>query len=319
MKKMLVALALGVGAHVSNALAWPTAPVTLLVPFPAGGSADSVARVLGTRLSQSLGQPFVVENKPGAGGAIGAAQARRAPADGSLFFVTALGPLVVVPHLLKNPQYDPLKDFQPVTVIVQSPNVMVVPAASPHRSVADVIAFLRANPGRMTFANSGVGASDQLTAALFWQQTGTSGSHVPYKGGAPAIQDLMGGQTDASFQNVNAVLPYIRSGKLRALAVTGDKRSPVLPEVPTLGEAGVPDLVVYSWQAVVAPQGLPRDVLDKMYAAISTVLSEPAVRSQFVSQGFDIVANTPEQFAVFQQQEYARWKRVIEAAGIQAE
>jgi tripartite-type tricarboxylate transporter receptor subunit TctC len=319
MKKAIAALALSCAALASHAQSWPAAPVTLLVPYPAGGSTDSVARALAPRLSERLGQPFIVENKAGAGGVIAAVQAKRAPADGRLFFVTALGPLVIVPHLLKSQQYDPLKDFEPITVAVQAPNVLVVPAASPHRSVADVVAFLKANPGRMSFGNSGNGASDHLTAALFWQQTGTSGSHVPYKGGAPAIQDLIGGQTDASFQNVNAVLQHIQSGKLRALAVTGEKRSSVLPAVPTLSEAGVPNLVVYSWQAIVAPRGLPRDVAAKAHASIVAALNDPQVKGQFLAQGFDIVGNSPAQFEAFQKQEYARWKRVIETAGIQVE
>jgi len=319
MKKMLAALALAGASLVVHAQAWPSSPVTLLVPYPAGGSADSVARALAPRLAERLGQPFVVENKAGAGGILGAVQAKRAPADGRLFFVTALGPLVIVPHLQKTPQYDPLKDFEPITVAVQSPNVLVVPAASPHKSVAEVIAYQKANPGKMTFANSGNGASDHLTAALFWQQTGTIGSHVPYKGGAPAIADLIGGQTAASFQNVNAVLQHIQAGKLRALAVTGHKRSSVLPNIPTLAEAGVPNLVVYSWQAVVAPRGLPRPVLEKAHAAIVAVLNDPQVLNHFLSQGFDIVANTPAQFDAFQKQEHARWKKVIEAGGIQAE
>jgi tripartite-type tricarboxylate transporter receptor subunit TctC len=319
MKKAILALALGCSTLLSHAQGWPSTPITLLVPYPAGGSSDSVARALAPRLTERLGQPVIVENKAGAGGVIGAVQAKRAPADGRLFFVTALGPLVIVPHLLKSPPYDPLKDFEPITVAVQSPNVLVVPATSPHKSVADVITFLKSHPGAMTFANSGNGASDHLTAALFWQQTGTTGSHVPYKGGAPAIQELIGGQTDASFQNVNAVIQHIQSGKLRALAVTGDKRSPVLPAIPTMAEAGVPNLVVYSWQAVVAPRGLPRDIAAKAHAAIVATLNEPTIRTLFLSQGFDIVANAPAQFEAFQQQESARWKRVIEATGIQPE
>ena len=174
--------------------------------------------------------------------------------------MTSLGPLVIAPHLIKGVQYDALKDFDPITVAVQAPNVLVVPANSAMNSVADVIANEKKNPGKMTFASSGNGSSDHLTAELFWQQTGTTGLHVPYKGGAPAITDLLGGQVDASFQNVNAVVQHIKAGKLKALAVTGDKRSPVLPDVPTLAEAGVKGVDVYSWQAVVAPKGLPADV-----------------------------------------------------------
>jgi tripartite-type tricarboxylate transporter receptor subunit TctC len=319
MKKLITIFVLAMTGLAAQAQSWPDRPVTLLVPFPAGGSSDSVARALSPKLQDRLGQPFVVENKAGAGGAIAAAQAKRAPPDGRLFFVTALGPLVIVPRLIKNAQYDPLRDFDYVTVTVQVPNVFVVPASSPHKTVADVIAYLKANPGKMTYASSGNGASDHLTAVLFWQQTGTSGSHVPYKGGAPAIQDLLGGQVDASFQNVNAVIQQINVGKLRALAVTGEKRSPVLPNVPTLTEAGVPNLTVYSWQAVVAPKGLPPEILNKAHAAIVAVLNDPQVRNQFISLGFEIVGNTPAQFEAFEKQEFARWKRVIEAGKITAD
>jgi tripartite-type tricarboxylate transporter receptor subunit TctC len=182
--------------------------------------------------------------------------------------------------------------------------------------VADVIAHEKKNPGKMSFASSGNGSSDHLTAELFWQQTGTTGLHVPYKGGAPAMTDLLGGQVDASFQNVNAVVPHIKSGKLRALAVTGDKRAPVLPEVPTMSEAGVKNVEVYSWQAVVAPKGLPPAVRTQAAESVVAALNDPAVKQQFTSIGLEVVGNTPAQFATFQQQEYARWKKVIETGKI---
>jgi tripartite-type tricarboxylate transporter receptor subunit TctC len=232
------------------------------------------------------------------------------------FLVTSLGPLVIAPHLIKGMQYDALKDFDLITVAVQAPNVLVVPASSPHKTVADVIAHEKKNPGKMSFASSGNGSSDHLTAELFWQQTGTTGLHVPYKGGAPAITDLLGGQVDASFQNVNAVVPHIKSGKLKALAVTGDKRSPVLPEVPTMSEAGVKNVEVYSWQAVVAPKGLPPALRTKASESVVAALNDPAVKQQFTSIGLEVVGNTPAQFASFQQQEYARWKKVIETGKI---
>jgi len=192
----------------------------------------------------------------------------------------------------------------------------VVPADSPHKSVADVIAYEKANPGKMTFASAGNGSSDHLTAELFWQQTGTTGVHVPYKGGAPAHTDLMGGQVNASFQNINSVAQYIKGGKMRALAITSPKRSPVLPDVPTLAEAGVKNVEVASWQAIVAPKGLSPAVRDKAHAAFVEALNDPKVKEQFTSIGFEMVANTPAQFAEFQQKEYARWKNVIETGKI---
>src|SRR4051812_2459094 len=195
MKKLLAALVLGLAAT-SGALAqaWPAKPVTLVVPFPPGGSTDYIARAIGPSLNKTFGQSFIVDNKAGATGTIGAAQVKRAAPDGYTFLVTSLGPLVIAPHLIKNVPYDAGKDFDYVTVAVQAPNVLVVPAGSPHKSVADVIAFQKRTPGKMTFASAGNGSSEHLTAELFWAQTGTTGTHVPYKGGAPAVSDLLGGQ-----------------------------------------------------------------------------------------------------------------------------
>lgn len=315
LRAMALALA-ALTAFSASAQAWPDRPVTLVVPFPAGGSTDQVARAVAPRLGDKLRQSFVVENKAGATGTIGAAFVQRAAADGQTFLVTSLGPLVIVPHLIKNLPYDTLKDFDLITVAVQSPNVLVVPASSPHKSVADVVTHLKAHPGKMSFASAGHGSSDHLTTELFWQQTGTQGVHIPYKGGAPAHADLIGGQVDASFQNINAVIQHIRAGKMRALAVTSPRRSPVLPDLPTLAEAGVKNVEVASWQAIVAPKGLPPALRDKAHAAFVEALNDPRVREQFVSIGYEIVAGTPQQFAEFQRQEYARWKSVIEAGKI---
>ncbi|MCU4118967.1 Bug family tripartite tricarboxylate transporter substrate binding protein [Variovorax sp. N23] len=319
MKRLLTALALGVAVLAAQAQAWPDKAVTLVVPFPPGGSTDQVARAIAPRLTEKFKQSFLIDNRAGATGTIGATLVKRAAPDGATFLVTSLGPLVIVPHLIKGLQYDALKDFDLITVAVASPNILVVPANSPHKSVADVIAYEKANPGKMTFASAGNGSSDHLTAELFWQQTGTQGIHVPYKGGAPAHTDLMGGQVDASFQNVNSVAQYIKGGKMRALAITSPKRSPIFPDVPTLAEAGVKNVEVASWQAIVAPKGLSPAVRDKAHAAFVEALNDPKVKDQFTSIGFEMVANTPAQFAEFQQKEYARWKQVIDTGKITIE
>ncbi|MBL0729913.1 tripartite tricarboxylate transporter substrate binding protein [Piscinibacter sp. HJYY11] len=320
MKSFLAALCLSFTAlAAAPAHAWPEKPITLLVPFPPGGSTDSLARVLAPKLQERLGTSVVVDNKPGATGTIGAGQVKRAPADGYTVLVSSLGPFVIAPHLMKNVPYDAAKDFDLLTVAVQAPNVLVVPAASPLKSVAEVIAELKKTPGQVSFASSGNGSSDHLTAELFWLQTGTSGSHVPYKGGAPAIQDLLGAQVQASFQNVNAVLQHIQSGKLRALAITGDKRSAVLPNVPTLAESGVTGVDVYSWQGIAAPRGLPSEVKAKLHGAIVAALGDAQVKADFTRIGIEVVANTPEQFAVFQVGESARWKKLIDTRKITAD
>ncbi|MEI2415868.1 tripartite tricarboxylate transporter substrate binding protein [Orrella sp. JC864] len=304
-----------------TALAWPDKPITLVVPFPAGGSTDTIARSVGNHLSNQFKQTVVVENKAGATGTIGAGQVARAPADGHTVLVSSLGPLVVAPHLMKNLPYDPTRDFDYLAVAVQTPNVLVVnpKLAGELDSVQDVLKLLKERPGQVSFATSGAGSSDHLTAELFWQKTGTQGLHVPYKGGAPATADLLGGQVDMSFQNVNTVFTHIRSGKLKAIAVTGRERSPVLPDVPTLAEQGIDGVVVYAWQAFAAPKGLPAEVKARLHEGIVAALKDPAVSKPMTDVGLEIVANSPEDFTQFQAQEYARWGQVIQEGGISAQ
>jgi tripartite-type tricarboxylate transporter receptor subunit TctC len=321
MNKLLTTFCLALAAFAvapAQAGPWPEKQVTIVVPFPPGGSTDTLARAIAPRMQEQLGQNVIVDNKAGATGTIGAGQVTRSAPDGYTVLVTSLGPLVIAPHLIKTMPYDALKDFDLITVAVQAPNVLVVPASSPLKTVADVIAASKKDPGKMTLASSGNGSSDHLTAEVFWLQTGTSGTHVPYKGGAPAVQDLLGGQVDASFQNVNAVMQHIAAGKLRAIAVTGQKRSAVLPNVPTLAESGAKDVDVYSWQAVAAPKGLPAEVKGKLHAAVVKALADPQIKKQFEEIGIEVVANTPEQAAAFQQAEFARWKNVIETRKITA-
>ena len=317
MKKLLCALAATL--TLTSALAWPDKPVTLVVPFPPGGSTDLIARTLAPKLQEKLGGTFITDNKAGATGTIGAGFVTRSAPDGHTLFVSSLGPFVIAPHLLAKVPYDALKDFDYITVAVQAPTVLVVPANSPHKTMANVIAFLKANPDKMTFASSGNGSSDHLTAELFWLQTGTSGIHVPYKGGGPVMTDLLGAQVDSSFMNINTAMPQILAGKLRALSITSAKRSPLLPNVPTLEELGIKDANVYSWQAIAGPKGLPADIKAKLHAAIVAGLNDPQVKPKLLELGFEIVANTPEQFTAYQAAEFARWKKLIETRNIKAD
>ena len=319
MRNLVATLALTLAASAASAQAWPAKPVTLLVPFPPGGSTDMIARTVQPKLQEKFGGTFIVENKGGAGGTIGAAQVKRSAPDGYTILVSSLGPFVIGPHLIKGAGYDPTKDFDYITVAVQAPNVLAVPANSPHKSLADVMKFLKANPDKMTFASAGNGTSDHLTAELFWQETNTKGVHVPYKGGAPAMSDLLGGQVDATFMNINTGLPNIKAGKLRALAITSTKRSPLLPDVPTMDELGFKGVTVYSWQAVAAPKGLPADIKAKLHDTIVAALNDPANKPKLLDLGFEIVGNTPEQFTAFQAAEFARWKKVIEVGKITAD
>ncbi|MDM0085422.1 tripartite tricarboxylate transporter substrate binding protein [Variovorax sp. J31P179] len=316
----LAAISIVVAASAfAQATSWPEKTVTIVVPFPAGGSTDMVARAMALQMQSKLGQTFVVDNKPGATGTIGAGIVKRAAPDGYTLLVSSLGAFVVTPHLQKSVPYDATKDFDYISVPVQAPNVLVGSPEQKARTVADVVAMLKANPGKVTFASSGNGSSDHLSAEVFWQQSGTEGLHVPYKGGAPAMNDLLGNQVAFSFQNVNAVLPHIKAGKLHAIAVTGDKRSPVLPDVPTLAEAGVKGAEVYSWQGMAAPKGLPPAVKEKLGAAAIAAINDPEVKKRMVDQGLEIVASTPAEFAAFQAREWARWKTLIETRKITAD
>ncbi len=295
---------------------YPERPVTVIVPFPPGGASDVTARNITAKLGEKIGQTVIVDNKPGANGSIGASVVAKAKPDGYTLLVGSIGVYGINPVLYKDLAYDPRRDFDLLTVAVRTPNVLVVNPKFPANTVQEFIAYLKKNPDKVSFASSGTGSSDHLTAALFWQKTGTSGIHVPYKGGGQAISDLIGGSADVSFQNLGSVANQIRAGRLRLLAVTAEKRAAAFPDTPTMAEAGVPGLVVYSWQAVAAPKGLPADVIAKLQPAVVAVLRDPEVVKRFEDIGFEVVANSSAEFATFLTGELGRWKAVIDAGKI---
>jgi len=298
---------------------YPDKAVTLIVPFPPGGASDVTARTVAPELAKKLGQQIVIDNKAGANGAIGAAALKQAKPDGYTLMIGSIGVYGINPALFKDLRYDPLKDFDLLSVIVRTPNVLVANPNFPANTVAELLDYLKKNPDKVSFASSGTGSSDHLTAALFLQKTGTTGVHVPYKGGGPAINDLISGHANVSFQNLGAIAGQVRAGKLKALAVTSATRAPALPDVPTIAEAGVKDLEVYSWQAAAAPKGLPPAVKAKLEADITAAAKAPEVREQFEKIGFDVVATTGAQFDQFLTGEIARWRQVIETGKISAE
>lgn len=295
---------------------YPNKPITMIVGFPAGGPTDLAARTLAHSFQKSFGQTIIVENKPGATGLIAAGIASRAPPDGYTVFVSSIGTFVVAPHLLKSVTVDPIKELDYISLPFQAHNVLVTGPKRPERSVAQVLELLRANPGKITFASSGVGASDHLAAELLWQQTNTQGLHVPYKGGAPAMQDLLGGQVDFFMTNINAVLPHIRSGRLHPIAITDNKRSPSLPDVPTFAETGVSGMEIYGWQALTAPKGLSPEVKKKLSDAAIGAMKDPENINKLESLGITIVGNSPEEFTAFVLKENERWKNLIRTRNI---
>jgi len=315
--RALAVLALaGISAAPVYAADYPERNITVVVPFPPGGASDVTARLVSNKLSERIGKSVIIENRAGANGGLGAAGVKSAAPDGYTLLIGSIGVYAINPGLYKNLKYDPLKDFDLLSLLVRTPNVLVANPNFPVNSAADLIAYLKKNPNQATFASSGVGSSDHLTAALFWEKTGTTGVHVPYKGGGPAINDLMGGHANVSFQNLGAVAQHIKAGKLKALDVTGDKRAAAKPEVPTAAEAGIPDLVVYSWQAAAAPKGLTADVRTKLESEFAAAVNSPDVKKQFNDMGFDVVGTNGAQFVEFLASETQRWKKVIDAGNI---
>ena len=293
---------------------YPNKPVKVLVPFVAGGTSDIVARAVAQKLNDA-GYTALVENRPGANGSIAAEALAKSPADGYTIMVGSIGTFAINMSLYKNPKYDVMKDFDAITVAVSTPNVLITPPNFPANNLTEFIAYSKKNPGKISYGSSGSGSSDHLSAELFKQQTGTFGVHIPYRGGAAAQTDIMGGVIEASFQNFGTVVPYIKAGKMKALAVTSKARMPQLPDVPTVIESGLSGFEVTSWQAVAAPKGTPREIIAKLQADIAKGFRAPDISKRFADQGFEVVVNSPEQAGSFFKQEIERWAKVVKASG----
>jgi tripartite-type tricarboxylate transporter receptor subunit TctC len=296
--------------------AWPTRPVTILVPYVPGGPSDALARALSAALSPAIGQPVVVENRPGANGAIAAGMAARAAPDGHTLMVGASGILTINPTLMRHPPYDPLRDFSLVTIAITAPNVLVAHPSFPPRTVPELVTWLKANPGRASYGSSGIGSTEHLGLELFAQRTGTELTHVPYPGGGAAVQDLIAGNIQLSFLNIATVAAQVQGGTLRAIATGGLARNPMLPDVPTIDESGLPGFEGGSWHGIIAPRGVPEPLLDSIHAAVVTALRQPETEARLTRIGFAVAATGRAEFAARLEKELASWGAVVRTAGI---
>ena len=299
----------------SAASNFPDKPITIIVPFSAGGTTDILARIIGQYLGEKFGESVVVENRAGAGGNIGAQAAARAKADGYTLFMGTVGTHAINSSLYSKLPYDPIKDFQPLTRVAMVPNLLVAHPDRPYRTVQELIEYAKANPGKVAFASSGNGSSIHLSGELFKQMTGVDMLHVPYRGSANAVTDLLGGQVDIMFDNMPSAIQHVRSGMLVPIAVTTAERSSELPDTPTIAEAGVPGYEATSWFGMFAPAGTPDDVVKLLNESIVEALKDPGVVEKFTAQGAVVHSETPESFAKFIEEETAKWKVVVETSG----
>jgi tripartite-type tricarboxylate transporter receptor subunit TctC len=295
--------------------AYPSKPIRLICPFPPAGAVDIASRATAHELTRILGQAVTVENKPGAGGNLGGAEVARAAPDGYTLLMTTSGIQAINPALYAKMPFDPNKDLAPVAPLVSLNNVLVVHPAVPAKSVKDVIALAKKDPGKWTYASSGNGTSIHMSGAMFTQMTGTELLHIPYKGSGPAVTDLLGGQVNMMFDNIPSSLPHIKSGKLRALATTGAQRDPALPDLPTLAEAGVAGYESGVWFGLSVPAGTPRDVIQRLNAAAVETTKSPEFIKRMTELGYNIIPGTPEDMAKMLKVEVARWAPIVKASG----
>jgi len=298
---------------------YPSKPIRMVCPFPPGGTTDLVARLVALKLTEAWGQQVVVDNRPGAGGIIGTEMVAKAPSDGYTILLGSITTHAVNPALYKKLDFDPIKDFAPVSLVVSSPQLLAVHPAVPAKSVKELIALAKAKPGQLNYGSAGTGTSPHLTFELFKRMASIDVVHVPYKGTGPAITDLVGGQVQMMITGIVALMPHVKSGKLRALAVTSAKRVSALSDVPTVAESGVPGFDVSSWFGVFLPAHTPRTILTKMNGEIRLILEQPSVRQRLIDQGADPASNTPEEFAAYVKAEMARWGEVVRSTGARAD
>jgi tripartite-type tricarboxylate transporter receptor subunit TctC len=297
---------------------FPNRPIKLIVPFPAGGPNDIIARVVGQKMSELLGQPVVVDNRAGAGGVVGTDAAARSPADGYTIALTSAGALAIASSLQDKVPYDSTKDLIPITLVAKVPELLVVSAGVPAKTLAELLALAKSKPGKFNFASTGIGSMPHLASELFKISTGLDIVHIPYAGAAPAVKDLLGGQVDMIFADIPVLLPHVQAGTLRALAVGSKARAPALPDVPTLAELGLPQVEAENWYGMVAPAKTPAAIIAKLHVAIVASLRAPEVKEKLTAQGAVLVGNTPEEFTAYIQNETAKWAKVVKSSGAKA-
>ncbi|MGZ5649223.1 MAG: Bug family tripartite tricarboxylate transporter substrate binding protein [Usitatibacter sp.] len=298
---------------------YPSKPIRFVVPYPAGGPLDTVARLLAQKVSESVKQPVIVDNKPGAGGNIGADIVAKSPADGYTILMGAVATHAINPALYASIPYDPVRDFAPVTQIASTPNVLVVNPSIPARNVREFIAYAKANPGKLNFGSGSTGSAGHLAGELFKTMAGVDMTHVPYKGASPAMQDLVGGRIQLMFDNLASSLGQVRAGKVRALAVTTAKRTTHAPELPTIAESGLPGFDISTWFGLFAPAATPREALDRLYAEFTRALAAPDVREKMIYLGAEPVGSKPEEFAAYIRAEAEKYARLVKASGARAD